>query len=135
MSILSKPADVVILGGGPGGYVAALRAAQRGARAVLVEKERVGGACLNNDNPNVSARSQAMLSEDVPFNPVRRSRQTGIGEGVLSFELRRVGGMFVSDRRIMVNMEEWDDCLACSESEDCYKLSLGKVTLEAAIAD
>ena len=52
-----------------------------------------------------------------------------------SFELRRVGGMFAWDRRIVVNMEEWDDCLACSEFEDCYKLSLGKVTLEAAIAD
>jgi len=51
-----------------------------------------------------------------------------------SFELRRVGGMFAWDRRIVVNMEEWDDCLACSEFEDCYKLSLGKVTLEAAIA-
>jgi dihydrolipoamide dehydrogenase len=39
--------DVAILGGGPGGYVAALRASQRGARVALVEKERVGGTCLN----------------------------------------------------------------------------------------
>jgi len=52
-----------------------------------------------------------------------------------AFELRRVGGMFVSDRRIAVKLEEWDDCLACSEFEDCYKLSLGKVTLEAAVAE
>ena len=40
-------ADIAVLGGGPGGYVAALVAAQRGARVVLVEKERVGGTCLN----------------------------------------------------------------------------------------
>ena len=52
-----------------------------------------------------------------------------------SFELRRIGGMFVSDRRIAVNMEQWDDCLACPEFEDCYKLSLGKLALEAAIAE
>jgi len=39
--------DVAILGAGPGGYVAALRAAQLGARVVLIEKERVGGTCLN----------------------------------------------------------------------------------------
>lgn len=39
--------DVAVIGAGPGGYVAALRAAQRGARVALIEKERVGGTCLN----------------------------------------------------------------------------------------
>jgi len=39
--------DVAVLGGGPGGYVAALAAARRGARVALVEKTRVGGTCLN----------------------------------------------------------------------------------------
>src|ERR1700692_164048 len=38
--------DVVIVGGGPGGYVAALRAAQLGARTAIVEKDRMGGTCL-----------------------------------------------------------------------------------------
>jgi dihydrolipoamide dehydrogenase len=38
--------DVVIIGGGPGGYVAALRAAQLGARTGIVEKDRLGGTCL-----------------------------------------------------------------------------------------
>jgi dihydrolipoamide dehydrogenase len=39
--------DVAIVGGGPGGYVAAIRAAQLGGRVALVEKDRVGGVCLN----------------------------------------------------------------------------------------
>jgi dihydrolipoamide dehydrogenase len=47
MSGTSEIADVAILGGGPAGYVAALAAAQRGARVILVEKQRVGGTCLN----------------------------------------------------------------------------------------
>src|SRR4029077_5094670 len=38
--------DVLILGGGPGGYVAALRAAQLGAKTALIEKDRLGGTCL-----------------------------------------------------------------------------------------
>src|SRR6267378_4132806 len=38
--------DVVVIGGGPGGYVAALRAAQLGAKAAIVEKDRMGGTCL-----------------------------------------------------------------------------------------
>jgi len=39
--------EVVVIGGGPAGYVAAIRAAQLGGEVVLVEKEKVGGVCLN----------------------------------------------------------------------------------------
>jgi dihydrolipoamide dehydrogenase len=39
--------DILILGSGPGGYVAALRAAQLGARVAVIEQDRVGGVCLN----------------------------------------------------------------------------------------
>ena len=39
--------DVLVVGGGPGGYVAAIRAAQLGARVTLVEREHLGGTCLN----------------------------------------------------------------------------------------
>ncbi len=41
------PFDIAILGGGPGGYVAALHAGARGARVALVERDRVGGTCVN----------------------------------------------------------------------------------------
>src|SRR5215471_7919124 len=39
--------DLVVLGGGPGGYVAAIRAAQLGMKTALVEREHLGGICLN----------------------------------------------------------------------------------------
>ncbi len=39
--------DIVILGGGPGGYVAAIKAAQLGAKVAVIEKDRLGGVCLN----------------------------------------------------------------------------------------
>src|SRR5689334_22906434 len=39
--------DLLIVGGGPGGYPAAIRAAQYGLRVALIEKERPGGVCLN----------------------------------------------------------------------------------------
>jgi len=39
--------DVTVIGGGPGGYVAAIRAAQLGLKTALVEREHVGGVCLN----------------------------------------------------------------------------------------
>lgn len=43
---MSSP-DLIIIGGGPGGYVAAIRAAQLGLRVTLIEKENLGGICLN----------------------------------------------------------------------------------------
>ncbi len=39
--------DICVLGGGPGGYVAAIRAAQQGASVALIETEKIGGTCLN----------------------------------------------------------------------------------------
>src|ERR1700724_1900023 len=38
--------DVAVVGGGPGGYVAAIRAAQLGAKTAIIEKDRLGGTCL-----------------------------------------------------------------------------------------
>ena len=39
--------DVAVIGGGPAGYVAAIRAAQLGGKVIVVEKEKLGGVCLN----------------------------------------------------------------------------------------
>ena len=38
---------VIVIGGGPGGYVTAIRAAQLGGEVTLVEKDKMGGTCLN----------------------------------------------------------------------------------------
>ena len=39
--------DLVIIGAGPGGYVAAIRASQLGLKVAIVERENLGGVCLN----------------------------------------------------------------------------------------
>ncbi len=39
--------DIIIIGSGPGGYVAAIRAAQLGLKTAIVEREHLGGICLN----------------------------------------------------------------------------------------
>jgi dihydrolipoamide dehydrogenase len=44
---MAEPYDILIIGGGPGGYVAAIRAAQLGFKTAIVEREHLGGICLN----------------------------------------------------------------------------------------
>jgi len=76
---------VVVIGAGPGGYVAAIRAAQLGAEVTLIEKERVGGTCLNwGCIPSKVLRTSAEL-----LDRVRRGREYGLAlEGGFSLDLR-----------------------------------------------
>lgn len=66
--------DVAIIGGGPGGYVAAIRAAQLGKSVILFEKDRVGGLCLNWG----CIPSKALLKNADVVNLVREAETWGI---------------------------------------------------------
>ena len=44
---MAKEYEIAVLGGGPGGYVAAIRAAQLGFKTIVIDKENLGGVCLN----------------------------------------------------------------------------------------
>ncbi|MHA1278008.1 MAG: dihydrolipoyl dehydrogenase [Candidatus Helarchaeota archaeon] len=58
--------DIIIIGGGPGGYHAAIRAAQYDAKVALIEKDKVGGTCLNRGCiPTKALYSSAKLIEDI----------------------------------------------------------------------
>ena len=46
---MTKKYDLIVLGSGPGGYVTAIRASQLGLKTAIVEKESLGGVCLNWD--------------------------------------------------------------------------------------
>ncbi len=81
MSTEHTPADVVVIGGGPGGYVAAIRAAQLGLRTVCVEMDRtLGGTCVNVG----CIPSKAMLQSSEHFEFARlHAKEHGIAlEGV-----------------------------------------------------
>ena len=62
--------DLVVLGAGPGGYVAAIRAGQLGMKTALVEREAVGGVCLNWG----CIPSKALLKNAEVLTLVRRRR-------------------------------------------------------------
>jgi dihydrolipoamide dehydrogenase len=75
--------DIGIIGGGPGGYVAAIRAAQLGARVALVEEERLGGVCLNRG----CIPTKAMASSIELLMEIENAGELGIlvGEPGLDF--------------------------------------------------
>jgi dihydrolipoamide dehydrogenase len=66
--------DVIVIGAGPGGYVAAIRAAQLGKRTAIVEREFIGGTCLNVG----CIPSKALLDASHLFAEIRHASAFGI---------------------------------------------------------
>ena len=69
-----KDYDIIILGGGPGGYVAAIKAAQLGAKVAVVEKEKLGGVCLNWG----CIPTKTLLQSAKMFKDLKRAEEFGI---------------------------------------------------------
>src|SRR6202521_4544167 len=74
--------DVVVIGGGPGGYVAALRAAQLGAKTAIVEKDRLGGTCLVRG----CIPTKALLQSSELYSLARAGAEFGVVTNDLRFD-------------------------------------------------
>ncbi|MFB6147244.1 MAG: dihydrolipoyl dehydrogenase [Candidatus Nanohaloarchaea archaeon] len=78
--------EVLVIGGGPGGYTAALRAAQEGKDVVLVDKEKVGGVCLNHGCiPAKALIHAAEFQEDI-----QHWEEIGIHTGELKVDFEEI---------------------------------------------
>ncbi len=78
--------DVVILGGGPGGYVAAIRATQLGLKTAVVEREHLGGICLNWG----CIPTKALLRASELYGLFGRADEFGLSAKEISFDIRKV---------------------------------------------
>jgi dihydrolipoamide dehydrogenase len=78
--------DICIIGAGPGGYVAAIRAAQLGAKVALIERERVGGVCLNWG----CIPTKAMVSSVELLLEIERAPEFGVLVSEPAFDFARM---------------------------------------------
>jgi len=82
----SQTKDLVVLGSGPGGYVAAIRAAQLGRTVSIIEKESLGGVCLNWG----CIPSKALLRSAQLYNDMKHASDFGLSTGTLGVDFPRV---------------------------------------------
>ncbi|WP_370208831.1 dihydrolipoyl dehydrogenase [Pararhodobacter marinus] len=78
--------DVVVIGAGPGGYVAAIRAAQLGKKVAIVEREHLGGICLNWG----CIPTKALLRSAEVFHLMHRAKDFGLSADKIGFDLAAV---------------------------------------------
>ena len=81
-----KRFDLAVVGGGPGGYAAAIRAAQLGLRTVLVERDRLGGVCANWG----CIPTKALLAAAELKRAAERAAEFGVGTGSAAVDLERM---------------------------------------------
>ena len=78
--------DLIVIGGGPGGYVAAIRAAQLGMKTAVVEREHLGGICLNWG----CIPTKALLRSAEVFHLIERAEEFGFTAKGVSFDVGRI---------------------------------------------
>ena len=82
----AKTFDVIVIGAGPGGYVAAIRAAQLGLSVAVVEREHLGGICLNWG----CIPTKALLRSAEVFHLMNHAKDYGLGATGVSYDLDAV---------------------------------------------
>src|SRR6202046_2154380 len=78
--------DVIVVGGGPGGYVAAIRCAQLGLKTAVVERENLGGICLNWG----CIPTKALLRSSEIWQLMHRLNEFGFSADNLKFDIAKI---------------------------------------------
>ena len=80
-----KDFDIIVIGGGPGGYVAAIRGAQAGAKVCLVERDSLGGTCLNRG----CIPTKALYYSAKAYSAAKKAADFGVITGDVGFDMAR----------------------------------------------
>ena len=83
---MAEKYDLIVLGSGPGGYVAAIRGAQLGLKVAIVERELLGGICLNWG----CIPTKALLRSSEVFHLMERAKDFGLSADKIGYDLDAV---------------------------------------------
>lgn len=123
---MAKEYDVTVLGGGPAGYVAAIRSAQLGKRTAIIERRNLGGVCLNvGCVPSKSLLKNAEVAHILK----NRSREFGFSFDNLKLDY---GVAFKRSRQVSQRMEKGVGFLMRKNKIDVYE-GTGSITSEITI--
>jgi dihydrolipoamide dehydrogenase len=106
--------ELIVLGGGPGGYVAAIRAAQLGKKVAIVEKDKFGGVCLNRG----CIPTKTILSSSHLLSLIKRSQEFGIKVDSYSIDLIK---LMERKEKIVSTLRKGVEFLLKSNDVDMYK--------------
>ena len=81
-----KTCKIAVIGSGPGGYIAAIRASQLGGPVALIEKEAIGGTCLNVG----CIPTKTLLANAAVLHKIKHAAQFGIETGPVSFQYSKM---------------------------------------------
>jgi len=83
---MAETFDIAIVGGGPGGYVAAIHAAQLGSKVALIEKDKLGGTCLNRG----CIPTKALVASAEAYLMAKHGEEFGVQAGPVSYNFARM---------------------------------------------
>lgn len=106
--------DVILIGGGPGGYVAAIRASQLGLKAAVIEKEKVGGVCLNVG----CIPSKSLIHQAEMYQSLADMEKMGVAIDRKGFDYRKV---FQKSRKAADTLSKGVNFLLKKNNIDLYE--------------
>ena len=126
--------DVAIIGSGPCGYVAGIRAAQLGMKVCVIEKDRIGGVCLNQG----CIPTKALSVSSMAFYNAGRAREFGVNIKALSIDFQRVQERkenivkkLSSGIEMLLKARKISLVSGAAEIKDGGRLTVGKEEIEA----
>lgn len=127
--------DLIVIGGGPGGYVAAIRSAQLGMKTCVIERENLGGICLNWG----CIPTKALLRSSEIYHYMQNAKAYGLKADNVGFDLqavvkrsRGVAGQLNSGVKHLLKKNKVDVVEGEASLAGQGKVSVGGKTLEAA---